>query len=430
VLLTGSGGSMSVGDLQGRVAAPDSPAQVGDWVAAEVSSARGQAIGADGDSPPTAEPPPDTELITPIAPAGERDVHLAPTGMSNGIPVSVLAAYRHAATVLGQSMPGCHLPMTLLAAIGKVESGHASGGRVDDRGTTLRAILGPVLNGGPGMAAIRDTDGGRYDGNTVWDRAVGPMQFIPSTWQRWATDGNNDGVADPHNVYDASMASGRYLCTDHRDLATANGLDAAIFSYNHSMSYVRLVLAWMNAYANGTAAIPDGTGPTGGSGSNASGGGGSNDGAQAAPAPPEPAVPAQPGPDEPDVGDPGDPGDPNQPPSGGPPTTTPPSTPAPAPGSPATPPDGPAPAPAEPDLLAPVVCTVQDVLGVGTGLIGRLIGLPPSSPIPECTPPPGIEADGSSSESSDQGQTLAVTADRSQRRWGWRTARADRQPAG
>ncbi|MGW2846716.1 hypothetical protein ACWC5G_17575, partial [Streptomyces sp. NPDC001274] len=64
-----------------------------------------------------------------------------------GIPATVLAAYRKAESDLARTAPGCRLPWQLLAAIGKVESGHAGGGRVDARGTTLTPILGPVLNG-------------------------------------------------------------------------------------------------------------------------------------------------------------------------------------------------------------------------------------------------------------------------------------------
>ncbi len=91
-------------------------------------------------------------------------------------------------------MPGCHITWPLLAGIGKVESAHASGGRVEANGNTRGKILGPVLDGGPGMAAITDTDQGLYDGDTAWDRAVGPMQFIPGTWTAFGADGNGDGV--------------------------------------------------------------------------------------------------------------------------------------------------------------------------------------------------------------------------------------------
>lgn len=45
------------------------------------------------------------------------------------------------------------------------------------------------------------------------------MQFIPSTWSNggpdgtgWGADGNGDGKKDPHNVFDAALAAGGYLC--------------------------------------------------------------------------------------------------------------------------------------------------------------------------------------------------------------------------
>lgn len=159
-----------------------------------------------------------------------------------------------------------------LAGIGKVESGHAEGGDLDANGTAIQPILGPVLDGSSGTAAIPATDGGRYDLNIVWARAVGPMQFIPSTWQAWAADGNNDGIADPENVYDATLAAAHYLCANGRDLSTADGLRSAILAYNHSDAYYHLVDAWITAYQQGRpVAVPDQYGAlaVGGSGSDA-----------------------------------------------------------------------------------------------------------------------------------------------------------------
>ncbi|MEV2255632.1 lytic murein transglycosylase [Streptomyces sp. NPDC050147] len=178
----------------------------------------------------------------------------------SGIPASVLAAYRRAEASLAATDPGCHLPWELLAALGKVESGQARGGRVDADGTTLAPILGPVLNGS-GFARISDTDGGAYDGDTTYDRAVGPMQFIPSTWARWGADGNDDGRADPNNIHDAALAAGRYLCAGDRDLAVKADLDRAILSYNHSTAYLRTVLEWLAFYRSGVHEVPDGRGP-------------------------------------------------------------------------------------------------------------------------------------------------------------------------
>ncbi len=167
------------------------------------------------------------------------------------LPETVFAAYRKAETALALRSPGCHLPWQLLAAIGEVESGQAGRGAVDAGGTTFRPILGPALNGA-GFAAIGDTDGGRYDGDTQWDRAVGPMQFIPSTWASWGVDANGDGKADPNNIFDAAEAAGRYLCAGGRDLSDPAQLDRAVLGYNHSAEYLRTVRNWMAHFGTGS----------------------------------------------------------------------------------------------------------------------------------------------------------------------------------
>ncbi|WP_326590098.1 lytic transglycosylase domain-containing protein [Streptomyces brevispora] len=196
----------------------------------------------------------------PPKPGVKQSPVVAASWAEAGIPATVLAAYRKAEGALGRSDPGCGLPWQLLAAIGKVESGHAAGGRVDAHGTTLSPILGPVLNGA-GFANIPDTDGGAYDGDKTFDRAVGPMQFIPSTWAHWGRDGNGDGRSDPSNVYDAALAAGAYLCAGPRDLRVRADLDRAILSYNHSDTYLRTVLSWLEFYRKGTHPVTDGTGP-------------------------------------------------------------------------------------------------------------------------------------------------------------------------
>ncbi|MFE2074253.1 lytic transglycosylase domain-containing protein [Streptomyces misionensis] len=176
-----------------------------------------------------------------------------------GIPATVLDAYKRAEAELRTAKPGCNLPWQLLAAIGKVESGQARGGQVGADGTTLTPILGPVLDGN-GFALIKDTDHGAYDGNSRYDQAVGPMQFIPSTWAWAGRDGNGDGKKDPNNIYDAALAAGHYLCRGDRDLSRDADLHAAILGYNNSQDYLNTVLSWMEYYRKGTYTVPDGTG--------------------------------------------------------------------------------------------------------------------------------------------------------------------------
>ncbi|MGW7369115.1 lytic transglycosylase domain-containing protein, partial [Streptomyces sp. NPDC054841] len=183
---------------------------------------------------------------------------------AGALPATVLAAYRRAESTLAARAPGCALRWQLLAAIGQVESGQARGGRVAPDGTARPPILGPRLDGN-GFAVIGDTDGGRYDGDTLYDRAVGPMQFIPSTWAVWGADGNGDGAADPQNVHDAALAAGRYLCAGGRDLSDPYDLDRAILGYNHSTAYLRTVRAWFAYFLEGHLVVPDhpgaGSGP-------------------------------------------------------------------------------------------------------------------------------------------------------------------------
>ncbi len=220
------------------------------------------------------------------------------------VPGTVLAAYRKAESALARSAPECDLRWQLLAAIGQVESGQARGGRVDAAGTTYTPIIGPQLNG-RGFAEIRDTDGGAYDGDSSYDHAVGPMQFIPSTWARWGADGNGDGSADPHNVHDAALAAGRYLCAGGRSLSRSRDIDRAILSYNHSREYLRVVLSWYGYFRDGHRVVPglSGTGsdpdpdPASGSGSGSGSGtkpGSSGTARTATPQPRAGAVPSRP----------------------------------------------------------------------------------------------------------------------------------------
>lgn len=194
----------------------------------------------------------------PPADRSPRPAGTPATGISGaGIPETVLAAYQRAAGRLAAERPSCGVPVALLAAIGRVESNHARGGALDRTGRARPPIVGPQLNGGPGVAAIRDTDGGRLDGDPAYDRAVGPMQFIPSTWAGWRADGNADGVADPQHIFDATLAAARYLCAAGGDLTVAGGLHRAIRAYNRPDHYLRAVLSWLRVYSGGPVPVPD-----------------------------------------------------------------------------------------------------------------------------------------------------------------------------
>ncbi|HVW45342.1 MAG TPA: lytic murein transglycosylase [Amycolatopsis sp.] len=274
-----------------------------------------------------------------------------------GIPGTALRAYHHAADLMATEQPNCHIDWALIASIGRIESNHARGGYVDKNGTTLEPILGPELNGAAGVAAIPDTDGGRLDHDTIWDRAVGPTQFIPSTWNFYGADGNGDGTADPDNIYDATHATGRYLCSGGLDLADPAQLRAAIYRYNNSDVYVDTVILWAEAYRNGVAPLPDSTVPIG--------------------APSPPAMPALP----PVTLPPPPPPAPVTTTAPAPPTTTPPATAPSAPTTTSSTPGVPTP-PTSGTSSTPPTCTSTSTSPTST----TVTTTPPASPDP-CSPP-------------------------------------------
>ena len=172
-----------------------------------------------------------------------------------GTPQAVLAAaYVKAAS---RASKGCHLRPVHLAAIGQVESGSVGGRSIDGDHRVTPAIYGPLLDGGP-FAVVHDSDGGAYDGAGDYDRAMGPLQFLPGTW-RWAgRDGDGDGRRDPQNVFDAALATADYLCRDGRDLSHRGDLRGAILTYNWSGEYVTAVTQWVSVFSrHGLAALDD-----------------------------------------------------------------------------------------------------------------------------------------------------------------------------
>src|SRR5277367_364623 len=178
-----------------------------------------------------------------------------------GIPGMALAAYRNAERMMATADPGCGISWNLLAGIGRIESGHANGGATDARGTAVRPIYGPSLDGTlPGNEVIVQSTGA---GRVAYARAMGPMQFLPGTWARYASDGDGDGVADPQNLYDSTLAAARYLCSGGLNLRDQSQVMAAILRYNNSIPYARNVLGWAAAYATGVVPVdlPPVTGP-------------------------------------------------------------------------------------------------------------------------------------------------------------------------
>lgn len=138
-----------------------------------------------------------------------RQQQLPVTKVTSGqLPTTYLQLFRASAA---KYCPG--LSWTILAAIGQIESGDGA-------------------NVGPSTAG-----------------ALGPMQFLPSTWAIWGIDGfGQTGPPDIMDPYDAVPSAARMLCADGA-AAGGSALFAAIFDYNHAKWYVREVLALAAEYA-------------------------------------------------------------------------------------------------------------------------------------------------------------------------------------
>ncbi|WP_435769018.1 lytic transglycosylase domain-containing protein [Nocardioides sp. SYSU DS0651] len=264
---------------------------------------------------PGAEVAPPASVARVGAPAPSRRSPAVVPASGVHIPAAALAAYQRAAVVIGAADAYCHLKWPLVAAIGRVESNHgrAGGSVLDDDGVAKPAIVGVRLDGTKGTARISDTDAGRYDGDKSFDRAIGPLQFIPTTWSVVGVDADGDGARNPQDVDDAALATAVYLCSGDVDLAVASDVRRALLRYNHSDAYVDTVLTVMEAYAAGDLPAPVALGYTvpGGAGE-AKGGGpasgerqaavGDREKSEAAPPPvrkPEQAPEPSPAPSEP-----------------------------------------------------------------------------------------------------------------------------------
>lgn len=176
----------------------------------------------------------------------------AVSGKAAGIGERMMAAYQKAALQVTEVVPKCRgMRWPVLAGVARIESHHAAGHSIAAGGQITPRIMGPRLDGsgaGGNTTAFTDTDNGRWDGDTAYDRAVGPFQFLPSTFGSYGRDANGDRRVDPHNADDAALAAAVYLCGKGRDLSKVGHLRKALYAYNRSTVYVDDVMSWIDQY--------------------------------------------------------------------------------------------------------------------------------------------------------------------------------------
>ena len=156
------------------------------------------------------------------------------------IPADLLPVYMAAA----QTCPG--LPWQVLAAIGWNESRHADGRADPTTGQVSPPIIGLALDGSGGLEAIPDHS--EPDG---WAHALGPMQFLSTTWAQWATlapDRPPGATPDVNNAWDSIFSAANYLCGSN---GRVDDVRAVVRRYNHSDRYVDEVLTKATAYGSG-----------------------------------------------------------------------------------------------------------------------------------------------------------------------------------
>jgi hypothetical protein len=226
-----------------RGAAPPGPAATGTLHPTPAPS--GEII------PPTGGNP---VVTVPARPADALSSWAAQVAPVAQIPLVALQAYGYAQLSLEGTAPQCHLSWTTLAGIAEVESDHGQrGGAVlSPTGRSIPPILGPPLDGTGGRALVNDTDAGAFDGDPKWDHAMGPLGILPSAWKVYAIDADADGILDPYDVDDASLAVGRLLCAGGDNMSGLDGWTKAVGRQHTGSAYAQSVFNAADSYGQRT----------------------------------------------------------------------------------------------------------------------------------------------------------------------------------
>jgi membrane-bound lytic murein transglycosylase B len=170
------------------------------------------------------------------------------------VPAVAIQAYGYAELFTQNQDPSCHLRWSTLAGIGEVESGHgqAEGAVLQATGRSAPILMGPLQDGKGGRALVNDTDAGAFDGDATYDRALGPLRLMPTQWREFGIDADADGIVDPFDLDDASLAMARLLCAGDDDMSQLAGWNKAIARHHPGDAYAGSIFKAANSYGQRT----------------------------------------------------------------------------------------------------------------------------------------------------------------------------------
>jgi hypothetical protein len=203
----------------------------------------------------TGEPSPTPSLPTPpVRPADQLADWAGRVGAAVNVPAVAIQAYGYAELFAQNQYPSCHLRWSTLAGLGEVESSHgqAEGAVLQATGRSAPILMGPLQDGKGGRALVNDTDVGAFDGDATYDRALGPLRLMPSEWREFGIDGDADGIVDPFDIDDASVAMARLLCAGNDDMSQLTGWNKAVARHHPGDAYASSIFKAANSYGQRT----------------------------------------------------------------------------------------------------------------------------------------------------------------------------------
>ena len=193
---------------------------------------------------------------------GEQPTQVVSGLSRNGIPDAALKAYSRAQQVLAQVDPACQLPWTLVAAIGRVESNHGrfGGNSLNSDGVAVPGHLRPTAGRHPARPGSATPTRARSTATPPSTAPSGRCSSSPVPGARWVSTATATASGTRRTSTTRRCRPASTCAPATMNLSKASDLNQAVLRYNHSQSYVDLVVSIAKAYAGGSwIAVGNGT---------------------------------------------------------------------------------------------------------------------------------------------------------------------------